>query len=135
MKPKGSRVYNWTGCGELTGDKWNQIVRSANGKKGRTPITLIITIQEAWELFEKQGRKCALTGLDINLNGREGTASLDRIDSNQGYIHGNIQWVHKDINRMKNVYSQERFIQCCNLVAKIHPYGASCEWKPPEEKK
>lgn len=45
-----------------------------------------------------------------------GTASLDRIDSSKGYIKGNIQWVHKDINKMKNNYNQAYFINLCALV-------------------
>jgi archaellum component FlaC len=44
------------------------------------------------------------------------TASLDRVDSAKGYIKGNVQWVHKDINMMKQQYSQEYFIQMCRLT-------------------
>ena len=46
-----------------------------------------------------------------------GTASLDRIDSTKGYTKNNIQWVHKTINKMKNVLHDEEFIQWCNLIA------------------
>jgi len=55
-------------------------------------------------LFRKQNGKCALSGVEIKFNGRskrETTASLDRIDSSQGYIEGNVQWVHKRINYLK----------------------------------
>ena len=78
-----------------------------------------ITIQEAWDLFLEQDRKCALTGLDIVFGPRDkggNTASLDRIDSTKGYIKGNVQWVHKDINRMKFDLNQERFIELCKKV-------------------
>lgn len=47
----------------------------------------------------------------------EGTASLDRIDSSRGYVEGNVQWVHKDVNFMKQALSQERFVELCTLVA------------------
>lgn len=30
---------------------------------------------------------------------------------------GNVQWVHRNINIMKNSFSQEYFIQMCNLVS------------------
>jgi len=45
------------------------------------------------------------------------TASLDRIDSSKGYVKGNLQWVHKDINMMKNHYNQKYFIEICKKVA------------------
>lgn len=119
--PRKEERYNWTGCGDLTGDHWNQIVRSASGRKGRPSIPLSITIQDAWELFETQKGKCALTDLEIKLGKRgESTASLDRIDSNKGYELCNIQWVHKDVNRMKNIFSQKRFIEIATLVTAKH---------------
>jgi len=46
------------------------------------------------------------------------TASVDRIDSNKGYIKGNVQFVHKDINLMKNVLNIEYFIEMCKKIAK-----------------
>ena len=45
------------------------------------------------------------------------TASLDRIDSKKGYIKGNLQWVHKDLNIMKNSYPNQYFIEMCKKVA------------------
>lgn len=65
---------------------------------------------------------CALTGRTINLSlETQGcnpayskfTASLDRIDSSLGYTKSNVQWVHKDINRLKNNYNQDDFIGMC----------------------
>lgn len=74
--------------------------------------------------------KCAISGLSIEAprttdgNGnfsREGiTASLDRINSSLGYVEGNVQWVHKYINIMKNGFSQEEFIYLCQTVAQNH---------------
>lgn len=45
------------------------------------------------------------------------TASLDRIDSSKGYIEGNVQWVHKRINKMKLDDSDTEFIEWCRLIA------------------
>lgn len=75
-----------------------------------------------WDLTEEQMYKsytgfCALTGWEINIGYTNSTASLDRIDSNLGYVEGNIQWVHKLVNMMKNKYSQEQFIEVCKAVA------------------
>ena len=40
----------------------------------------------------------------------DATASLDRIDSSKGYIKGNVQWVHKNINYMKQEMTNEEFL-------------------------
>jgi hypothetical protein len=76
--------------------------------------------QHAWDLFLKQNKKCVLSGLPIEFKARRkghNTASLDRINSNEGYVDGNVQWVHKDINWMKNTFSQQHFVDMCKKVA------------------
>lgn len=79
-----------------------------------------IDIRYLSKLYEDQGGKCALTGLPIEFGKKvadKRTASIDRIDPNYGYILGNLQWVHKDINTIKWNLSQENFIKNCKLVA------------------
>lgn len=79
-----------------------------------------VTEQQLADLWRRQDSRCALTGLELNFRSRQGEdqlASLDRIDSSQGYVVGNVQWVHKDINRMKNAFDQNHFINMCRLVA------------------
>lgn len=72
----------------------------------------------AW-LAEFQNYKCFYSGLDLKFNGdfKDITASIDRIDSSFGYIENNVCWVHKDINMMKQQFSEERFIELCKLVS------------------
>mgnify|MGYP003351787189 CR=1 FL=1 len=66
------------------------------------------------DLFIEQQGKCKLSGIEISLpkkwNDKNYTASLDRIDSDKGYEKGNVQWVHKHINVMKNIFPQELFL-------------------------
>lgn len=119
-RPCGKERADYKGYEGLSGQFWHQIVRGADGSKGRPPIPLNITIKDAWELFEAQEHRCALTGVEIYLPARwidTGTASLDRIDSSRGYEPGNVQWVHKDVNRMKNSFDQSYFIKMCQAVA------------------
>ena len=118
-RPRGSERKQWTGCGELSGQFWNSIQRGADGSKGRKPIPFTLTIGEAWDLFIRQGRCCALSGIPLEMGQRFNdtrTASLDRIDSGGAYALGNVQWVHKDINTMKGKLSQARFIDLCRVV-------------------
>ena len=84
-----------------------------------------ITLEEVYDLWIKQGKKCKLSGLPIdfknqliNSSNYRCDTSLDRIDSSKGYIKGNIQLVHKNVNRMKSDFDEEYFIQMCNLIAK-----------------
>ena len=121
--PRGTDHKDWNGVGQISGAFWyDHIVRSANGKGKRKVIDLTIDKEYAWNLFEEQDGKCALSGLVLKFPKKSKdtswTASLDRIDSSKGYIEGNVQWVHKDINMMKRTYSQEYFVYLCNLVAK-----------------
>jgi hypothetical protein len=115
------------GVGEISGSWfWNIIYRSASGRKSRKGIEkkLEIDTEFIWNLFIEQNRKCVLSGIELTFpksNKKEdlkkSTASLDRIDSSKGYTKDNVQWVHKDINKMKNIFSQEYFIEFCKKVA------------------
>lgn len=73
------------------------------------------------QLYINQNKKCVLSGLDIifrpNYMVSEQTASLDRIDNTKGYIQGNVQWLHKDVNNMKHTFTQKYFIQLCKSIA------------------
>lgn len=89
-----------------------------------------MTPEYLWNIFQKQEGKCALSGIEIklfekgeiiltpqrNLDWSKFTASLDRIDSSKGYIKGNVQWVHRHVNIMKNEYSTDYFIKLCKLI-------------------
>ena len=82
-----------------------------------------------WRMFEKQKGKCALTNLDLtlnrslkkqNVNWDVITASVDRINSDIGYVDGNVWWVHKEVNRLKNDYSLEELLYWCKLLVNRH---------------
>ena len=84
-----------------------------------------IDMKYAWELFQKQKGKCALSGKEIILDRNNScyfyckgqqTASLDRIDSSKGYCIGNVQWVHVILNRMKSNLEESDFIHWCKAV-------------------
>lgn len=113
-RQKDSPLYK--GYKDISMTIWNKIKRSAKKRNHEFNIS----IKYAWELFEKQNNKCALSGLYINFsdNRRENhSASLDRIDSTKGYIKDNVQWVHKDVNIIKQFYSQNYFIFLCSKIA------------------
>lgn len=122
-KIRGKHSPRYTGYEDISGKFWATLKQSARLRN----VELTITIQEAWELFLHQNKKCALTGLELTLpesyrsvHASYWTASLDRINSDEGYTKENCQWVHKDVNLCKQGYTQEYFIRLCNLIANKH---------------
>lgn len=110
---------NWKGYEDISLDFFNTIKRNANIRN----IEFNITIEYLWDLFLKQNKKCKLSGLDLEFseirkNKTKQTVSIDRINSKIGYIEGNVQWVHKKINIMKNKLSDDEFIWFCEKVYK-----------------
>lgn len=82
-------------------------------------LEFLITIEELWDIYLTQNKKCALSGVDIGWKnvGQIHTASIDRINSSIGYIKDNVQLVHKDVNFMKQNFEQNYFIEMCKLIA------------------
>lgn len=104
---------SWRGHGEIGMRRYKEIKRGASERNH----LFSISIQYLWKLFLEQSRQCALSHLPLDIRT---TASLDRIDNNRGYVNGNVQWVHKDINFMKQDLSQAEFIHYCKLVSKAY---------------
>ena len=109
---KCSHSIMWKGYKEIDGNYWS-IIQTCARKRG---ISFDLKIEDIWDLYIKQNRLCAISGAEITFapstrkeDLKYRTASLDRIDSNLGYTIDNVQWVHKDVNIMKNKFSQEEF--------------------------
>ena len=69
------------------------------------------------QLLIDQDFKCALSSEALDAMGLQNNCSLDRIDSSQGYLVGNVQWTTSMINMCKQSYTQEDFIFMCKAVA------------------
>lgn len=118
----GKEHPHYKGHGDLSGDYWSKLQRGAQSRN----IQFDISIETAWQLYLDQEKKCALTGWAIELsdsNKKEQTASLDRKDSNGNYTHDNIQWVHKDVNRIKQHYSQAYLFDICEAIIQNRKEG------------
>jgi len=119
---KNQNHPNFKGYGEIHAGMWKQYYKNAT----RRGLPFKISLKQGWVLFLKQNRKCALSGIDLQMwpgsgysERSQGTASLDRIDNKKGYTKNNVQWVHKDLNRMKSNFVQEDFTMWCH---KVHDY-------------
>jgi len=84
-------------------------------------ISFTVTPEYLESIFDGH---CHFSGIELKIgtysrtNGTydKGNASLDRIDSDKGYTEGNVVWVYKPINLMKNTFSSEEFINICKLI-------------------
>lgn len=121
----GSNNSHWMGYKGFPLSLFNNIKKRAITNSRRV-VTFELTIEYLWDLFEIQNRKCALSGVALCMLPRSAAnVSLDRIDSRLGYIEGNVQWVHKHVNIMKNSFPELYFVQFANLIARLHPSDIS----------
>lgn len=113
----GANSRFWTGCGDIPGSYWHGVCQGARLRG----IVVEVTLADMYALLQSQEHRCALSGFPIRFRTSRRdkdptTASLDRIDSDVGYVRGNVQWLHKDINKMKNDIPPERFLELCRAV-------------------
>ncbi len=120
----GNQNPCFKGYKEIHGVFWQRIIDSAKKRN----IEFDITIEYIWNLFIKQNRKCALSGLSlcftkttIELMHGGATASLDRKDSSKGYVKDNVQWVHKKVNKIKQDLQEKELVELCKTIAKYNP--------------
>lgn len=105
----------WKGVGEISAVRWNLIKNKAK-KRG---LEFSINLDFMWNLFLKQNRLCALSGVLLHfgiLKEDKWTASLDRKDSSRGYTEDNVQWIHKQVNFMKQALSDREFVEWCRVI-------------------
>lgn len=105
---RGSLNNRWTGYKDMPGNVYHKIRGSATARQ----IPFKVTKKDLRDLLHKQNFKCALSGQSLTWD----SASLDRIDSNLPYEIDNIQWVLSEVNYMKRILTQDRFIQLCKLI-------------------
>lgn len=114
------RKKNWTGHGDISGRYWADCIHGASARD----LEFRITIEEAWNLFLQQNRRCAITGRELTFDPqtvrrkRNQTASLDRIDSSKGYTIDNVCWVDRKINYIKGNMHTDDFIKLCAEITR-----------------
>jgi len=81
-------------------------------------------------LWKEQEGRCALSGVVMSLprntlvweqdRGNPWKPSLDRIDSNKGYLRGNVRFITVMANLCKQSFSDEEVIAFCRAVVSHH---------------
>jgi len=123
---EGNESYLWKGCGDISAKFWKRCETNAKYRN----LLFDIKIDDVWEIFLDQDKRCAISGVELCFGKSSfvwGTASLDRISSEIGYIIDNIWWIHKEINDMKWDLSLENFLQYCYYICNPIKDLVSCD--------
>lgn len=118
---RDKRIKRESNRKNFVGDISKSVMTTILQKAKERNLVVEINQEYLWKLFCKQSGECAFTKIPLSFGQKHNdtsgrTASLDRIDSSKGYIEGNVQWVHKEINRMKGNLSNKSFIDLCRSV-------------------
>lgn len=120
---KNRKFSKYSAFEDINSQYWKSVLNGAILRN----LEFDITAEDVWKQYIKQNRKCSLSGLDIHFQKENfhrlrylQTASLDRINSSKGYTIDNIQIVHKDVNIMKQNFSEEYFINICFNIYKYN---------------
>lgn len=107
----GANNNNYKGTKDIPSLFYTKLAH--NTRNRNKDIKLLVTIDDIQAQWDKQKGICAYTKIPLTVNV---DASLDRIDSSKDYTVDNIQFTHKDINRMKSDFSEEYFLDMCKRV-------------------
>lgn len=125
-KAKQKLCKSWAGYEEISGNFFSSVKCCANKRN----ILFDITIQDIWDKYVSQNKKCYLSGVDIDFQPCCETASVDRIDSSLFYTKDNIAISHKDINKIKSSHNIKDFINQCESVYGFNNNFKEIELKP-----
>lgn len=113
---KGTSAYRADRMKTIVGTI-KQRLMSARGSARKRNHNFDITLQDVLNLFEKQQGLCFYTGQQMGAGNGGQSVSIDRINTNVGYLKENIVLCCWDANRLKNDFPVDEFIRLCQLVA------------------
>ena len=95
--------------------------------KARRRHECSIDIDYLCNLWDKQNGLCAITGWEMTMRLADGVvstnASIDRINSEIGYVTGNVQLVCRCVNVAKHDLTMSEFVMLCTAVAEGQQNG------------
>ena len=107
---------------EISGD-WKRYLSRLIYSAGRKRDEL--TRDDLLEILEKQGKKCAISGVEMTCQLEKGkrfwtNASVDRIEAGGPYTKNNIQLVCRGLNSWRSSIPLEEFVWWCEQVVNYH---------------
>ncbi len=100
-------------------EEW--IALLTNTARHRSQVPSDLDTSYMLDLWHKQEGKCYYSGLDLHVHKygdkrRPLSPSIDRVDSQKGYIKGNVVWSAWICNAGKSTLSVQGYIQICRMV-------------------
>ena len=105
-------------------DKFKRALKDAKYRAKKKGIEFNLDFDYLRDLFKEQNAKCFYSGMNFDPNSKRKTMSLDRVDSNQGYVRGNVVWCLADINVLKFTRTYEETMKLCKTFIFYQP-----DWK------
>jgi len=119
VKSKKCPKCRWGDACGIPAGYWSRVRDNARSRG----LVFDLNPDHAWSKWLEQGGRCAISKVRIVIarsHTRAMTASLDRIDSTQGYVNGNVQWVHKRVNELKWNLSQDELLYWCKTIVEAN---------------
>jgi hypothetical protein len=123
---KNKGILNGQWKGHLNTELSGSIIYHYKENALKRNILFEVDGEYLWKIYINQNKKCPYTGIDLILKNKNTgsrtplNASLDRINSNFGYVEGNVQWVYKPLNKFKGSMSHEEFVNLCTMIYLNH---------------
>ncbi len=113
------RNYEYCQNESLTPSFTRKIQQIKNSAKSRG-LEFDLSGKYLEQIWNKQNGECYYSGEEMTyISGYPNTFSVDRIDSEKGYIEGNIVLCLSHINTFKGDMSKKEFLRLCKMVS-IH---------------
>lgn len=98
----------------------DQIIDTILNRAKRRHFEFNITKKDVYDLLDKQKYKCAYSGRELIFKyNNKNKISIDRIDSNVGYIKSNCQLVCWCVNQAKNDLPDDDFLSLIKDIANL----------------
>ena len=94
-------------------------LRIARSRAKRKGLEFSIDLEYCMSVLAEQDYRCALTGLPFtrSATGDDMDMTLDRIDSDLGYVQGNLSLIGYRVNQMKSDLTQQKLLWWCKTIA------------------
>ncbi|YP_001294641.1 endonuclease [Pseudomonas phage PA11] len=108
--------------------KWrlNKLCGMARGRAVKKERDFNISTEYLIELWHQQDGRCAISGAEFELRYSEDGGphpdgpSLDRIDSDGGYVIGNVRLVTYHINTALSCFGEDRLLNLAHQIVKFN---------------
>lgn len=104
--------------------------RSAKGRASSKGVEFDIDELYLKEVYDKQNGMCFYSGIKMEIavkgyTDNMNTLSVDRIDSDKGYIKGNIVLCCDFVNTMKMKFTTSEFLKMCKVIVEYNQFSVN----------